>query len=67
MFLTKDENIKQFCNVFGIYAMSRDIMVEYSIYILADLFQIREIIKTECKYEDNEKFDDTFIRQKYNF
>ena len=47
--------------------MSRDIMVEYSIYTLSDLFQIREIIKTECKYEDNGKFDVTFIRQKYNF
>ena len=53
--------------MFGIYAMSRDIMVEYSIYTLSDLFQIREIIKTECKYEDNGKFDVTFIRQKYNF
>ena len=53
--------------MFGIYVMSRDIMVEYSIYTLSDLFQIREIIKTECEYEDNGKFDVTFIRQKYNF
>ena len=48
MFLTKDENMKQFCNVFGMNAMSRDRMVEYSICTLLDLLQIREIIKTEA-------------------
>ena len=48
MFLTKDKNMKQFCNVFGMNAMSRDRMVEYGICTLLDLLQIREIIKTEA-------------------